>query len=145
MSAHRRLFAQAVAIFLVQGTTTSVAGGAEAMYRRVSVAKLGGTSRQGELSVAPNKLRQVFGQPTEEPWDSESLGAFYFQGPNEEVFAVYHRAYDTRRTHELKKSFWSRGSVAEFSIGAQEEAGVAEFKAWLLTRLAWLADPRSRT
>lgn len=135
MDARRRLFAQAVALFLVQGTKTSMATGAEAIYRRVNVAKLGGMSRQGEFFAAPSKLRQAFGQPTDEPWDSESLGAFYFHGPNEKVFAVYHRAYDTPPTQELKKSFWSRASVAEFGIGAQEEASVAEFKAWLLARL----------
>lgn len=106
------------------------------MYRRVAVAKLAGSSNQGEVSIAPRKLILVFGQPTDESWDSESLGAFYFHGPNEQAFSVYHRAYDQPRTDELRRSFWSQATPAEFSVGAKTEAGVAAFKSWLLGELA---------
>lgn len=105
------------------------------MYRRVGEAKLEGTSKQGELSATPRRLVQVFGQPTDEAWDSESLGAFYFLGPDNKEFAVYHRAYDTRRTQKMMTSFWSETSTAPFSIGALDTSGVVEFKVWLQLQL----------
>lgn len=106
------------------------------MYRHVNTAKLEGTSKQGELSAVPSRLVKMFGPPTDESWDSESLGAFYFLSPNDKVFAVYHRAYDTPRTQRLKKSFWSGSTVTQFSIGSLDKSGVDEFKAWLLLQLA---------
>lgn len=106
------------------------------MYRRVATAKLAGSSNQGEMSVSPSKLVVVFGEPTDEPWDSESFGAFYFNGPNEQAFSVYHRAYDVPRTEEFKRSFWGRATATEFSVGATSEVGVSAFKSWLLGELA---------
>ncbi|WP_140637462.1 hypothetical protein [Methylibium rhizosphaerae] len=136
MNLHRRRLAQAAVFFLMQGWLAHLANGSDAVFRRVTIAKVAGTSKQGELLVAPSKLLQVFGQPTAESWDSESLGAFYFQGPNDEVFTVYYRAYDVPNTQRLKKEFWARSAAAAFSIGAKEEANVAEFKGWLLRQLA---------
>jgi hypothetical protein len=132
----RRRLTQFSALALLPSALVKSAHGANAMYRRVATAKLAGSSSQGEFSAAPSKLVLVFGQPTDEPWDSESLGAFYFNGPNDQAFAVYHRAYDVPRTDELKRSFWSRATAAEFSVGARSEAGVAAFKNWLLGELA---------
>lgn len=134
MNGRRRQFL----CFMLMAPFVRLAIGAEVIFRRVAVAKLAGTSLQGELSVAPRKLVQVFGTPTEEPWDPESLGAFYFEGLKAGLFTVYRRAYDVdaRSIAKLKQSFWAEGTLAEFSIGAREAAGVAEFQAWLAGRLS---------
>lgn len=106
------------------------------MYRRVNEAKPENASNQGETWAVPKRLVQVFGQPTDEAWDSESLGAFYFLRSDDKQFTVYHRAYDTRRTKKLIQSFWYETSTAPFSIGAIDRSGVAEFEAWLQLQLA---------
>jgi len=136
MNAVRRRLAQAAALVFAPSALVQAAAGADAIYRRVAVAKLAGSSNQGAVLIAPTKLIRVFGQPTDESWDSESLGAFYFHGPNEQAFSVYYRAYDLPRTEELKRSFWSRATDAEFSVGAKTQVGVAAFKTWLLGELA---------
>jgi hypothetical protein len=130
MSLRRRRLIQVAVPLWLQGSIGQLAAGAEVMFRRVAVAKLAGTSHQSEVSAAPTELVRVFGPPTEEPWDSESLGAFYFQGQSEEVFVVYYRAYDVRRTEQLTRSFWGNATPVAFSIGAKTKARVAEFKAW---------------
>lgn len=107
------------------------------MYQHVQTARLSGTSNQGELEVAPRRLVEVFGPPTDESWDTESLGAYYFVGPDDLVFAVYCRAYDrsAKSIKELRVSFWRETRESEFSIGAHSAVGVGKFKTWISDQL----------
>ena len=107
------------------------------MYIKVEAARLGGTSLQAEVSASPSQLVALFGRPAEEKWDSESLGAYYFLGEDELVFAVYHRAHDQSEMELklLRASFWEQDQEVDFSIAAKSEATAISFKNWLKSQL----------
>jgi hypothetical protein len=109
----------------------------EPSYRRESKVNLRGVSKESSIAVPPRALVEAFGPPTDESWDSESLGGFYFLSPEQIPFTVYYRAYDQSpaSVRKLRQSFWLESSPAEFSIGALSSSGVPEFKAWLRSRL----------
>ena len=110
----------------------------EPLYRRASTGKLGGTSKEGEALLSPKALVATFGAPTEESWDAESLGAYYFLSQAGRLFTVYCRAYDhsSRSVRELRKSFWVEARTIEFSIGSHGPEGVGQFIEWLTKRVA---------
>ena len=97
-----------------------------------------GVGREGLVELSPKSLVRIFGQPSDESWDTESLGGYYFVSPDDRPFTVYYRAYDQSSVavERLRGSFWKHDSPHEFSIGALGQEGVAEFKAWLLSKLA---------
>jgi hypothetical protein len=108
---------------------------AQERYRRVDKANLGGTSLQDSILLSPRKLVLTFGDPTPELWDSESLGAFYFEPGDGRVLALYRRAYDRADINQLRVSFWREIAEVEFSIGAVSSSGLEDFKEWLVQRV----------
>ena len=106
-------------------------------FRREASVNLRNVGRESSALVSPSALVRAFGSPTDEPWDSESLGGYYFVSSEQLPFTVYYRAYDHSSVAiaRIKKTFWSQPSTVEFSIGARGQSGVAEFTAWLLSAL----------
>lgn len=110
----------------------------EPKYKRVSAAKLGGTSKEASIVVSPSALSATFGPATEEPWDSESVGGYYFVSTEQRVFTLYFRAYDRspEEIQNLRAAFWADSKPVEFSIGSHGKVGVAEFREWLRAQVA---------
>ena len=111
------------------------------MFRRVEEISVSATERvvkEGELAVAPSELVRVFGPPTSEYWDAESLGAFYFRGPGDQPFMLYCRAYDLTKheVSQLRSSFWLDVDARSFNIGTLRRGDVGEFKIWVGQQLA---------
>jgi hypothetical protein len=128
------LFVFAASILASLPRSARAAGGS---YRRVATANLRDISMQGEISLPPREVVRVFGAPTEEAWDSESLGAIYFEGPKGSLVTLYYRAYDLEpeQFKSLKQRFWKQSTPVELHIGARSEVGIPEFKLWLRAQL----------
>ena len=108
------------------------------MYQRIDKTPPLQLSKQSDIVACPSKLVSKFGPPTEERWDRESLGGFYFMGPTQEVFTVYVRAYDAGwwTMWKLRRTFWSSVGPVEFSLGSMPGYDVAGFQRWLTSELA---------
>lgn len=106
-------------------------------FRRESKMPAQAIARQGYVELSPSSLVKAFGQPTDESWDSESLGGYYFVSAEGKAFAVYYRAYDlpAPAIKRLRKTFWSETPKYEFSIGAVSKEGVTEFVGWLRSQV----------
>ena len=87
--------------------------------------------------MAPSELVRIFGSPTSEDFDRESLGAFYFRGPDEQPFMLYFRAHDLGwwAMRKIRSSFWLDRSPCDFSIGSLREGDVSVFTSWIMERL----------
>jgi hypothetical protein len=111
--------------------------GGKAMYQRIDKTPKLHLSKQAEVVATPSGLVKCFGAPTDESWDIESLGGFYFSGPRDETFTVYKRAYDAdvSTVRELRKSFWLGDEPQEFSVGSMRDYDVPGFSTWLLDQL----------
>jgi hypothetical protein len=111
---------------------------ADSLYRREPKLRHRGISNEGTVELAPGALVAVFGQPTDESWDSESVGGFYFVSTDDLPFTVYFRAYDRSAGEiaKLRKTFWSQTSPVEFSIGALGQNGLTHFKQWLQSQVS---------
>ena len=107
------------------------------MFRRVDKLVPAPVSKQDGLTVAPSELVRVFGPPTSELWDAESLGGFYFVTEDGQPFTLYFRSYDIdeKTITELRSSFWLEREDMRFNIGAVRAADVAGFKAWVTAQL----------
>jgi hypothetical protein len=77
---------------------------------------------EGDLTAVPSELVRVFGPPTSEPFDRESLGAFYFRGADEQPFMLYFRAHDLGwwSMRKLRSTFWLGREAREFLDAARE-------------------------
>ena len=110
------------------------------MFHRVDEIRVPPTARivgMGQLNAVPSALVRVFGSPTAEPFDRESLGAFYFLGPGAQPFMLYFRAHDLGwwSMRKLRSSFWKELSAQDFSIGTVRDGDVGDFKTWVAEQL----------
>jgi hypothetical protein len=107
-------------------------------YQRESRMRHRGIGREASAELSPRALVASFGEPSDESWDNESLGGFYFVSSDDRPFTVYFRAYDQSppKIRQLRASFWREESAYEFSIGALSSSGVKEFVTWLHSRVA---------
>jgi hypothetical protein len=130
---HRR---RLLALITGMGASSVLSAGAQPVFKRVERANLGGTAQEGQIEVSPRRLVRAFGPPTAEPWDSESLGAYYFESERG-LFTVYYRASDLNSSamQELKASFWLQAAPIVLSVGARGNRGVQEFTSWLFARV----------
>jgi hypothetical protein len=96
-----------------------------------------GVGREGTVELAPKSLVRAFGPATDESWDSESLGGYYFVTPDDRPFSVYFRAYDQPPSliRTLRRTFWEESASFEFSMGALGAEGVPQFRSWLLAQV----------
>jgi hypothetical protein len=92
---------------------------------------------EGDLTAVPSELVRVFGPPTSEPFDRESLGAFYFRGADEQPFMLYFRAHDLGwwSMRKLRSTFWLGREAREFRISTLRGSDVSDFKAWVAAKL----------
>lgn len=99
-------------------------------------ANVGGTSRIGEVSVAPAKLKAVFG-PSESSDGYKVSGEYIFVDKKGTPFTVYDykstSLYD--EDNPSPDAFWNATVPMEFSVGGNDRTKVNEFKAWLLDKL----------
>ena len=107
-------------------------------FRREPRMRHRGIGREASIELSPTSLVKAFGEPTDESWDTESLGGYYFVSPDDRPFTVYYRAYDQPSVaiKRLRQRFWSESTAYEFSIGALAKEGTAEFIAWLQSQVA---------
>jgi hypothetical protein len=91
------------------------------------------TWRRGDVTLVPSRLVALFGEPTDESWDSESVGGYYFESLEGWRVAVYYRANDVEEPamSKLKKKFWASKRAFEFGIGAGKSANVPMFRDWI--------------
>lgn len=132
MKFQRRVFAAFILLLPTKHVMTSE------RYRRESRIRHRGIGRESSAYFSPHSLMTAFGEPSDESWDSESFGGFYFVSQDDRPFTVYFRAYDqsASRIRQLRADFWQEASLYEFSVGAISSVGVEEFIAWLQSRVA---------
>ena len=136
-SAMRRQMLCVSCLGAAQGLFLPLAMGSDSPYQRVDKVPRLPISKQGIVTAAPSSLVRAFGAPTDESWDSESLGGYYFTGPGGEFFSVYFRAYDESAAsiRALRKSFWFDHAVTEFSLGALATSDIRGFHEWIDMRV----------
>lgn len=91
------------------------------------------TFYRGMVRVPPAALRAVFGEPDAGPADRKTTGEYWFQDDSGGTFSLYDykqtSAYDAiLRTPE---EFWNDEKAVEIHVGANAEADLGAFLAWL--------------
>ena len=105
------------------------------------------TGYRGSVTVPPPALVKAFGEP--DPADRyKTSGEYWFRDGAGHVFSIY----DWKQTSSYQagllapEQFWAMTEPMEFNIGADAEADVGAFLAWLTRKVLGLkvADHRDR-
>jgi len=106
-------------------------------YQQVKRAEPEGIYHVGELHVPPVALVATFGEPSEKTPSIESMGEYYFRSANGEHFVVYVLDPDVlpKDLEKTKPQFWLVTDPVPFSIGAERESDVEEFKHWIQVQI----------
>ncbi len=102
-------------------------------FQRVEKAELEGTCHVGEMHVPPAALVATFGEPSERLNSRECIGEYYFESADGDYYSLYSLDADVtpENAEEKERQFWVESEPVPFSIAAQHDRDVHDFKFWV--------------